>query len=311
MIAVKHDKLPLPHYGSNEYQAIEQFRQEVVIVIQSCNDNEYYASLELMEAPVRYRNEYAMRIILGMFAGYNAAIAYTQQGSSCRSDIEEVLKWCPNTKAILGVGVAYGMKRDAVKFGDVLVAKQIANVGTNPRVMAGGIYPRAPGAATKPTLMHTFCQAYSGWEFSCTKKQRQAKVKVGEMVSGGFLLDDSDIKETLKMQCPFAEGGEMEGWILYKDIMEKHPNLEVIVIKGVADYGDGKKNKEWQFTAAKAAVDYTRYKLLHDQPFHGMNTIYIAQLPVRITIRYKLWLSHTCDAHKHAIGVGCHFYATK
>lgn len=284
MIAVKHDKLPFPLYESSDYQAIEQFRQEVVIVIQSCNENEYYASLELMEAPnienqqhlfetaVRYRNKCAMRIILGMFAGYNAAIAYTQQGSSCRRDIENVLQWCPGTKAILGVGVAYGMKRDAVKFGDVLVAKQIVNVGTTPRVMKGGIYPRAPGAATKPILMHTFCQAFSAWKFSCTIN-REAKVKVGELVSGGFLLDDPSIKETLEMQCPFADGGEMEGWVLYKEVMEEHPNLEVIVIKGVADYGDGKKNKKWQFTAAKAAVDYTHYKLLYDQPFHGMNTI--------------------------------------
>ena len=283
-IAANHDELPLPHYGSSEYQAIEQFRQEVVIVIQSCNENEYYASLELMKAPiienqpqlfntaVRYRNEDAMRIILGMFAGYNAAIAYTQQGSSCRRDIEKVLQWCPKTKAILGVGVAYGMKRDAVKFGDVLVAKQIVDAGNIPRAMGGGIFIRATGAATKPTLMHTFCQAYRGWKFSCTIN-RQAKVTVGELVSGGFLLDDSGIKRTIKMQCPFAAGGEMEGWVLYKDIMEEHPNLGVIVIKGVADYGDGKKNKKWQFTAAKAAVAYTHYKLLHDQPFHGMNTI--------------------------------------
>ena len=227
----------------------------------------------LFETAVRYRNKYAMHIILGMFADCNAAIAYTQQGSSCRRDIEKVLQMCPNTKAILGVGVAYGMKRDAVEFCDVLVVKQIADVGTIPRAMAGGIYPRVPGAATKPTLMRTFCQAYGGWKFSCTIKQRQAKVIVGELVAGGFLLDDPNIKETLKMQCPFAVGGEMEGWVLYKEVIEEHPNLEVIVIKGVADYGDGKKNKKWQFTAAKAAVDYTHHKLLNDQPFIGMNTI--------------------------------------
>ncbi len=31
----------------------------------------------------------------------------------------------------------------------------------------------------------------------------------------------------------------------------------VIVIKGVTDYGDGKKKKDWQFTAASAAFNYT------------------------------------------------------
>ena len=29
-----------------------------------------------------------------------------------------------------------------------------------------------------------------------------------------------------------------------------------IIIKGVADYADGKKDKKWQFTAAMAAFNY-------------------------------------------------------
>lgn len=50
-----------------------------------------------------------------------------------------------------------------------------------------------------------------------------------------------------------AIGGEMEGG----ELLEFHNDQKikgVIVIKGVADYADGKKEKDWQFTAAMAAL---------------------------------------------------------
>ena len=53
----------------------------------------------------------------------------------------------------------------------------------------------------------------------------------------------------------------MEGWVLYTNIINEHPNLEVIIIKGVADYADGEKPKQWQLTAAMAAANYTHFQL--------------------------------------------------
>ena len=50
----------------------------------------------------------------------------------------------------------------------------------------------------------------------------------------------------------------MEGWAQF-DISE----VESIIIKGIADFADGKKKDKWQLTAAKAAVNYAHYKLEH------------------------------------------------
>ena len=65
---------------------------------------------------------------------------------------------------------------------------------------------------------------------------------------------------------PNAIGGEMEGWVLIdlkKTLKDQHPkDIEVVVIKGVADYGDLKRGDEWQWTAAKAAVDCIHYCLI-------------------------------------------------
>ena len=57
----------------------------------------------------------------------------------------------------------------------------------------------------------------------------------------------------------------MEGWVLLelkRTLKGQHnKHIEVIVIKGVADYGDLSKGDNWQWTAAKAAMDCIHYCL--------------------------------------------------
>ena len=64
---------------------------------------------------------------------------------------------------------------------------------------------------------------------------------------------------------PNAIGGEMEGWVLLelkRTLKGQHnKDIAVIVIKGVADYGDLSKGDKWQWTAAKAAMDCIHYCL--------------------------------------------------
>lgn len=287
---------PIQCTSSEEFRTIEDFAQKVEIVIQSCNRSEFCASIGLMEAPeipkpdgqsqlfetaVRFPNNIGMKIALGMFAGHKAAITWTDQGASCEKGIRKVLTWFPNTKAILGVGVAYGMKKDAVKFCDVLVASQIADFGSQPRAQGGGIYARGERVDTKTTLKNIFCKDDTLWNFQCTAEKRSAKVVIGQLVSAPFLLDDPKMKQSIQQQCKFAKGGEMEGWILYthimndQDILKDHPNLEAIIIKGVADYADGGKDKRWQLTAAMAAASYTHFQLKQSTALRGTSILYV------------------------------------
>ena len=260
--------------NSVEHKAIKQFALEIVIVIQSCTQSEYYASLELMEAPgmkmpngesilkraALFPNDDNMKVALGLFAERKAAIAWTEQGASCERDIRKVLSWFPNTKAILGVGMAYGMDRNAVKLSDVLVSSQIANFSNR-------LGSHGEVVDTKATLKNVFCEGNTKWTFPCTKSNRLAQVFVGQLASGPFLLNDPTIKQRIQQQC---KGGEMEGWVLYTHIAKGYPNLEVIIIKGVADYADGLKDERWQLTAAKAAADYTHFHLKQSTALKGM-----------------------------------------
>ena len=113
---------------------------------------------QLFDKAVRFPNKDNMRIAAGMFAGHKAAVAWTEQGASCERDIRKVLSWFPNTKALLGVGVAYGMSKNATKFCDVLVASQIVDYGDRPRVEHGGFYQRGAIVPTKTTLRNIFCK---------------------------------------------------------------------------------------------------------------------------------------------------------
>jgi len=277
---------PVPCTKS-EHEAISQFAKEIVIVIQLCNDNEYYASLKLMKAPkilkpdgqsqferaVRFPNQHDMTIVLGMFAGHKAAIAKTKQGADCERDVQKVLSWFPNTKALLGVGVAFGLKRNTVKFCDVLVAEQIAVLNALPSAEEGGIASHGDLVPTKTTLKNVFCRNNKGWNFPCTKSGRLAKVFPGQLISSPLPIHSPAIIQKIQKHFKFAKGGDMEGWVLYTNIMDENPKLEVIIIKGVANYADGKKDNQWQLTAAMAAANYTHFQLEHSTAFHGMSTV--------------------------------------
>ena len=228
---------------------------------------------QLFARAVRFPNKDNMIIATGMFAGHKAAIAWIEQGASCERDVRNLLSWFPNTKALLGVGVAYGMSRNVTGFCDVLVASQIVDYGDRPRVEHGGFYQRDAIVPTKTTLRNTFCKDDTGWEFPCTKTDQKAKVVVGRLASGSFLLDDAGVKKSIREQFKDAKGGEMEGWILYTHIVKDFPNLDAIIIKGVSDYGDRSKDGRWQLTAAMAAASYTHFQLERCTPFHGMRTV--------------------------------------
>ena len=99
---------------------------KVIVVIQSCNDAEYYAALDKIEAlpefgkRVKYPDKHT--IVVGIFAGWIAAIVRTGQGNECRNDLTEILGIFKKAKYLLGLGVCMGIK---AKLGDVLFGKKL------------------------------------------------------------------------------------------------------------------------------------------------------------------------------------------
>ena len=257
--------------SEDQHQAVKDFGTKVTVVIQSCNEAEYFAALEAIECPamfdkpVRYPTN-KFTIVVGTFAGKNAAIVRTEQGIKCRDDLKTLLSppFFPNATMFLGLGVCMGIKH---KLGDVLVGKKI-QLEETPKVRQGKLHLAGTCKEAKQTVRNVFCDT-TGWsQFTCTDvpEDGSAKARISEAFSGCILsspnlLDDRSIKHGLESETQSLIGAEMEGWVLFQYIEKDFPKIESLIIKGICDYGDGTKNKDWQLTAAKAALDYARFKL--------------------------------------------------
>ena len=219
----------------------------------------------MFDKPVRYPNNENFTIVVGTFAGQNAAIVRTEQGTKCRDNLTAILHFFPNATMLLGLGVCMGIKH---KLGDVLIGEKI-QLEENPKVRRGKLQLVGPCNETKQKMRNIFCGTTDWNNFECTAdvhegsdaKARISKVFSGCILSSPNLLDDPNIKQGLESERQSLIGVEMEGWVLFKYIEEDFPKIKSLIIKGICDYGDGTKNKDWQLTAAKAAVDYARFKL--------------------------------------------------
>lgn len=266
--------LSRPQSDSMEFQAVEAVASEVLIILHTVNEYETQAVLSEMEAPLLPQRGEKMngpvnllvesnKIILGMFGGYPCALVQTEQGSRCKKEIEYALQHLPSCQVVILVGVAYG--REKYKFGDVLVSKAICGV-VNPKFKGEKIIPRSAGSSCVPTSdkLSIFTRNLHAWNgFTCVQSGRKSAVYAGDIVSVAWLISSSEIRDGLLNNFPDAVGGEMEGLTLLEIQKEYELTFEVIIIKAVADYADEKKQegKKWQYTAAKAAANYTKFKL--------------------------------------------------
>ena len=86
----------------------------------------------------------------------------------------------------------------------------------------------------------------------------------GPIISQPDLIDNPTVKARLVKEREDAIGGEMEGAaIMAVTKRKKKPPATCIIIKGIGDWADGKKegSKEWKKYAARAAAYYVKAAL--------------------------------------------------
>ena len=257
-------------------KAVQLFARQVVIILHACNTNEYWAALERLEPPTTDQSKIRdypiiypqVGSVVGYFAGYRAAVVRTGQGNECRDPLTRALTTSfPNARVIIGAGIAYANTRER-KFADVLISNQIENF-VQCKIVDGEIKNRGPREKITPNVERVFKNSARDWtdmeEFPCAVNKRPSVAHIGCIVSAPTLVRDKKLREQLMKYTPYAIGGEMEGWVLLelKEALKGQHNkdIEVIIIKGVADYGDLSKGDEWQWTAAKAAMNCMYYCL--------------------------------------------------
>nr|AZO92794.1 ATP N-glycosidase 1 [Ephydatia muelleri] len=280
-VMLEKHPLSAPKVSSPLYRALLDYSKEVAIILHTVNDNEYWAVMDRLLAPqsdtipalgtplagsITFPTK---GMVLGRFGGYKVAVVQTNMGAECRDEIEVALERFPNAQAIIGVGVAYGAKK--YQYCDVLVSKWIEDLSTVKFDVGNNIITRGEKLEMRPWLVNIFTKQTGEFaikqNFSCTADGlRRPQIAGGILFSASWLVDNAAVKSEIFENAPEAIGGEMEGWVLSsieRKLRNKNPprNIGVIIIKGLADYGDGTKGTQWQFTAAKAAVDYTFFQL--------------------------------------------------
>ena len=217
------EPLALSQGAHEEIKKVKDFaKNEVRIVIQSCNDAEYRAALEMLKpfqdfkAPVRYFDK-ELIIIVGIFAEQNTAIVRTAQGVECIEQLKRAFKIFQNARLLLGLGICYGIKENFAKsdlqFADVLVGSEIG-ISKTPKLQSEGLNPREKVKDVQQLVFNIFCKdsKWDGITVCEVPEQRTAKVYVGRLCSASILMNDPDRMKKIKEPWRRYLGGEMEGW---------------------------------------------------------------------------------------------------
>jgi nucleoside phosphorylase len=153
-------------------------------------------------------------------------------------------------------GIAFGVNSENQKIGQVLLSTHVFDyglerVGTDkfgrPYSMSRGARPDA-----SPRLIGRFQAA--------RLHTHGLIVQEGVFLSGNKLVDNVDYRESLRLLCPEAIGGEMEGFGVYAAAARAH--VDWVIVKAICDWADGRKRtrkrQRQNIAARNAAVAVVR-----------------------------------------------------
>lgn len=204
---------------------------------------------------------------IGKFGAFEAVVMLCSMGSEGVSgstlSIDSVIReWKPSIVILLGI--AFGANRTKHLPGDVLVAEHI--IPYEQQRIGDEILFRNPIPPASPSLIDRFRHALD-WDF-CRPDGSKCKFKIGPILSGSKLVDNSQFKQELLNQYPNAIGGEMEGAGLWS-AADRH-RKDWILVKGVCDWADGNKHEDYQQMAAASAVSLCKHVLNDSHALDGI-----------------------------------------
>lgn len=147
---------------------------------------------------------------------------------------------------IIMVGIAFALKEDKLKIGDIMVATELWDYGSI-KMSEGKIIERGIRLTSDKTLLDRFTNAIVGWN--------GVDIRFGLVITNDVLSDDEEYVKSLRERFPDAIGGEMEGSGLLANYQTPW-----ILVKSVCDYGYH-KDDGGQETASNNAIEYVDYVL--------------------------------------------------
>lgn len=187
-------------------------------------------------------------------------------GASLSTVTAALTKW--HVKAVVMVGIAFGVSRQKQRIGDVLLSRTVIPYEIK-RVGSKLVVPRGPIPPCGTTLLDRFSNS-SSWDHNISPT-RKARILPAQLLSGESLVDNELHRAELLAQFPQAEGGEMEGAGVFAAAHDR--NIEWILVKSICDFADGKKSRGKamnQRTAAASAASLCKHVFSQPRAFAAL-----------------------------------------
>ena len=248
--------------------------QQLHVLIETVKDSEFHAVMMQMKEEcgvTRYAvkdpadsTDNISHFFVGKWgdAKVPVVIIQTEQGSDVDhgsfDETKKALSWLPNLKYIFAVGVCGGVK-GKVELGDVVVSKVIQDY-SDMKVKDSNMIIRSDGyKCTGDDFYHFFSRA----------AYKPKNTKLGVVLSANWLVADDIFQRQMLEACPDAIAFEMEGHGIARARKKcKKENIEFLIVKGVSDLANVKKDKRWQPQAATNAAK-ALCKAMKDSDFFG------------------------------------------
>ncbi|WP_052887408.1 hypothetical protein [Thermogemmatispora carboxidivorans] len=231
-------------------------RADVLLV--TVTEVEAQEVLALFSQVERYYIEQKTYYLLGEVSGTSLVMVQSEMGQggvagSLLTVSESIRHLQP--RAVIMVGIAFGLKPDEQRIGDILVARQILAYELQAVVAREGqrsVRLRGDRVTASPLLLDRCKSGAKSWPGQ--------RVQFGLLLSGEKLINDKEYRDQLQALEPEAIGGEMEGAGLCA--AAQHHKVDWILVKAIADWADGFKHVNKERRQRKAASNAARF-ILH------------------------------------------------
>lgn len=232
-----------------------------VVVLLTFNEYEHQAVLKAFCSERRPTTETRDGVTyneLGIHGGMKVIHAISEVGSgglgaAQQRSAQAIRAW--RAKAVIAVGIAFGMDSDKQNIGDVLVSTQLRQYELNRVNKDGSLTPRASSPDASASLLNRIRTVDSTAKH--IKDLEWPKLEFGQILTGEKLIDNLDYRTSLKTNyAPEAIGGEMEGSGLYASAQQA--KVDWIVVKAICDRADGNKAQDKTKRQALAAENAAR-----------------------------------------------------
>ncbi|MGD0959889.1 MAG: NACHT domain-containing protein, partial [Methylomonas sp.] len=229
-----------------------------VLVLLTFNEYEHQAVLKAFsngKPPTETHNGVTYNM-LGIHGGMEVIHAISEAGSGPIGAAQQrcsdaITAWRP--KAVIAIGIAFGVNSSKQNIGDVLVSTQLRLYEPSRQNANGESTSRGSTPDASPLLLNRIKTVDVNVKHA--QRLEWPKLIFGQILTGEKLVDNLDFRNDLLANFPEAIGGEMEGGGIY--VSAHAAKVDWIVVKAICDWADGNKGKdkaENQKLAAENAV---------------------------------------------------------